>query len=182
MKQTRCMSDEEARPDQGSDGPLIRTFGWLDMFVPPEEDPRSQAPSVGERQTLVAYLHAYRQTLELKCAGLDASALARRSVPHRTSRCSAWSATSRDAERHWFRRVLAGEDAPWIFRTALDRNAQFNGAVPDPEVVAEAWAAWRQEVEFAEQFVEAAPDLAATGSLGPGDDEGEIPFARSSCT
>jgi Protein of unknown function (DUF664) len=34
----------------------------------------------GERATLLDYLHAYRLALELKCAGLDAEQLARRSV------------------------------------------------------------------------------------------------------
>lgn len=36
---------------------------------------------MGERGTLTDYLHAYRQTLELKCRGLDAQQMARRSVP-----------------------------------------------------------------------------------------------------
>jgi hypothetical protein len=38
-------------------------------------------------------------------------------------------------------------------------DAEFEGAVPDPEVVAEAWNAWRAEVAFAERFVDEAPDL-----------------------
>ena len=52
------------------------------MFVPPEEDPREQGGDIveGERATLVKYLRDYRLTLELKCAGLDAEAMARRSV------------------------------------------------------------------------------------------------------
>ena len=38
--------------------------------------------------------------------------------------------------------------------------------MPDPEVVAEAWAAWRAEVAFAERFVAEAPDLDLTGPEG----------------
>jgi hypothetical protein len=48
-----------------------------------------------------------------------------------------------------------------------DPNGDFNGAVPDPEVVAQAWDTWRTEVAFAERFVELAPDLGVTGT----DDE-----------
>jgi hypothetical protein len=39
----------------------------------------------------------------------------------------------------------------------------FGDAVADPAMVDEAWAAWREEVAFAEQFVEDAPDLAVLG-------------------
>jgi hypothetical protein len=35
-------------------------------------------------------------------------------------------------------------------------------AVPDPEVVATAWASWRDEVAFAERFMEQAADLELT--------------------
>ncbi len=52
------------------------------MFVPPEDDPREQGGDIGqgERATLVRYLRDHRLTLELKCAGLDADGMARRSV------------------------------------------------------------------------------------------------------
>jgi hypothetical protein len=36
--------------------------------------------------------------------------------------------------------------------------------VPDPQVLAEAWEAWRAEVNFAEQFVARALSLDVTGS------------------
>ena len=57
-----------------------------------------------------------------------------------------------EAERGWFRRCFAGLDIPTRYRTETDPDADFNGAVGDPAVVAEAWAAWREEVIFAEQF------------------------------
>jgi hypothetical protein len=34
---------------------------------------------------------------------------------------------------------------------------------PDPQVVAEAWIAWRAEVDYATQFVAEAPSLDVTG-------------------
>ena len=42
-------------------------FGWKNMFVSPEVDPRGDAsPTRGEREMLVSYLRFQRQTLELK--------------------------------------------------------------------------------------------------------------------
>jgi uncharacterized damage-inducible protein DinB len=164
------MSSEEQH-NQEADLAVVRRFGWEDMFVPPEADPRSQAPSVGERATLTEYLRAYRQTLELKCQGLDAMALARRSVPPSNLSLLGLVRHLADVERHWFRQVLAGEDVPLVFRTDEDRDAAFNRALPDPAVVDEAWAAWRAEVVFAQGFVDEAPHLEIIGKLGPGEDE-----------
>jgi uncharacterized damage-inducible protein DinB len=149
---------------------LTRTFGWSDMFVAPEDDPRTQDSGLGdERTTLTGYLRAYRQTLELKCAGLDAAGLACRSVPPSNLSLLGLVRHLADVERNWFRRVLDGQDAPWLFSREDDRDGAFNGAVADPAVVASAWAAWRAEVAFAEGFVDEAPDLEVTGSYGDGD-------------
>jgi hypothetical protein len=41
--------------------------------------------------------------------------------------------------------------------------------VADPEAVAFAWAAWREEVRFAERFVEEAPNLEVAGNYGEGE-------------
>jgi hypothetical protein len=38
--------------------------------------------------------------------------------------------------------------------------------VPDPDVVAEAWSTWRDEVAFSERFVDEAPDLELVGTGG----------------
>jgi Protein of unknown function (DUF664) len=52
----------------------------------PAQDPRFAAGAELEREraTLLDHLRAYRLALELKCAGLDAEQLARRSVPPST--------------------------------------------------------------------------------------------------
>ena len=51
----------------------------IDMFIDP--DPRSEPPPQGgELETLSGFLRWQRETLELKCSGLDAAGLARRSV------------------------------------------------------------------------------------------------------
>jgi uncharacterized damage-inducible protein DinB len=161
-----------ATPDQPE-----RQFGWWDMFVPPEEDPREQGGDIveGERATLVKYLRDYRLTLELKCAGLDAEAMARRSVEPSNLSLLGLVRHLAGVEQYWFRIVLAGQEGPRHYRTDADPNGDFNGAVPDPEVVADAWATWRAEVALAERFVDAAPDLEIRGTYHYGEhDSGSI--------
>jgi uncharacterized damage-inducible protein DinB len=147
-----------------------RRFGWKKMFVAPEDDPRGQEPSQGERGTLTDYLHAYRQTLELKCAGLDAEQLARQSVPPSDLSLLGLVRHMADVERNWFRVVLAREPAPFHFGLGGDWDAAFREARADAACVEEAWRAWRDEVGFAERFVESCPDLELTGTTRHGEE------------
>jgi len=135
------------------------------MFVSPADDPREQGGDVGpgERPTLVRYLRDYRLTLELKCAGLDVDAMARRSVEPSNLSLLGLVRHLAGTEQYWFRMVLAGQDVPRHYRTDAEPNGDFTGAVADPGVVADAWATWRSEVAFAEKFVDAAPDLDVSG-------------------
>ena len=136
-----------------------------DMFLDPENDPREDGPTLGdERATLVEFLRCQRATLELKCSGLDAADLARRSVAPSTLSLLGLVRHMADVERGWFRRVMAGQDAPPHFSSKTDPDGDFDGAVPDPEVVAEAWKVWRAEVAFTDRFVAQAPDLGVTGN------------------
>lgn len=131
-----------------------------EMFVDQEDDPRENGASLGdERATLAEYLRCQRETLKLKCSGLSAAELARRSVEPSTLSLLGLVRHMADVERHWFRRVMAGQDAPRRFQSESDPDGDFNGAVADPEVVNEAWSAWEEEVAFAERFVAEALDL-----------------------
>jgi hypothetical protein len=131
---------------------------------PSDDDPRENGPRLGdERTTLVEALRCQRLTLELKCAGLDAEAMARRSVEPSTMSLLGIVRHLAEGERATFRVMMAGEDAPRLYCSPDDRDGDFDGAVPDPEVVAEAWATWRDEVDFANRYVAAAPSLDITG-------------------
>jgi uncharacterized damage-inducible protein DinB len=137
----------------------------IDMFVEPGDDPRTDPPvRADERTTIVAFLGWQRATLELKCSGLGAAELARRSVEPSTLSLLGLVRHMAEVERSWFRRVMAGQDAPPHFYSEAEPDGDFDGAVPDPEVVAQAWKLWRAEVEFAERFVAEAPDLDVTGN------------------
>jgi len=157
-------------PTRDDESLPTRTWGWWDMWASPAEDPRSEGGFEGERATLAGFLRDQRLTLQMKCAGLDAAGMARRSVPPSTLSLLGLVRHLTDAERAWFRRTMAGQDPATIrfWRTEEDRDAAFTGAVADPEVVAEAWAAWRDEIEFAERFVEEAADLGMTASTADG--------------
>ncbi|MGI8823602.1 MAG: DinB family protein [Acidimicrobiia bacterium] len=135
------------------------------MFTDPDTDPRADPPpQADERTTLVAFLRWQRDTLELKCGGLDAADLARRSVEPSTLSLLGLVRHMAEVERSWFRRVMAGQDAPPHFYSDTDPDGDFDSAAPDPALVAEAWETWRAEVAFAERFVAESPDLDVTGN------------------
>ncbi len=146
----------------------MATTRRADMFTadgsPSDDDPRENGPSLGdERTTLVEALRCERLTLELKCAGLDAEAMARRSVEPSTMSLLGLVRHLAEVERATFRKMMAGQDAPRLFISETDRDGDFDGAVADPQVVAQAWEAWRAEVDFATRFVAEAPSLDITG-------------------
>ncbi|TDC24298.1 DinB family protein [Streptomyces sp. 8K308] len=134
---------------------------YPDMWVDPDDDPRETEVDPGdERGMLLDYLRYYRLTVEMKCAGVDAEQMARRSVPPSTMSLLGLVRHLVEDERH-FRRVMAGEDAPRLYRTEEDRDGDWNGAVADPAVVEEAWRQWRAEVELSDRLIASVPDLGA---------------------
>ncbi len=136
----------------------------IDMFIEPDKDPRTDPPGDGsELATLTGFLDWYRKTLELKCSGLDAEALARRSVEPSKMSLLGLIRHMADVERGWFRWFMAGEDVPDRYSSKADPDGDWDGAKPEPAVVEEAWQAWREEVAFADRFVAAAPSLDVTG-------------------
>jgi uncharacterized damage-inducible protein DinB len=124
-----------------------------DMFLDPGADPREGGPRLGdERSTLNDFLRGQRLTLQLKCDGLDAGQLARRAVEPSTMSLLGLVRHMAEVERAWFRRRFAGNDVPKRYQTEADPDGDFNEAVADPAVVEEAWAAWSEEIAFAEKF------------------------------
>jgi Protein of unknown function (DUF664) len=138
-----------------------------DMFTadgkPSDDDPRENGPRLGdERVTLAEALRRQRLTLEMKCSGLDAQALALRSVEPSTMSLLGLVRHLAETERATFRVLIAGQDVPRLFCSSTDPDGDFDGAVPDPDVVAEAWEAWRAEVDFSTRLVAGAPSLDIT--------------------
>ena len=139
---------------------------WMDV----EEDPRfaEGTDAEGERDTMLGYLRGYRLTLEMKCQGLDAEQLARRSVPPSTMLLLGLVRHMADVERNWFRRVMAQADAPPHFWSDEIPDADWAGATADPAVVAEAWRTWRAEIAFADEYVANSNDLGVRAPMRDG--------------
>jgi uncharacterized damage-inducible protein DinB len=136
-----------------------------DMWVDPDDDPRDTGtPLRGEKAVLVDYLRTYRLTLDMKCEGLDAEQLARRSVPPSTMSLLGLVRHMAAVEFSWFRRTMGHQpDLPRPYKSEDDNDLDFNGAIADPEVVAEAFATWRGEIAHAEHVVEHAESLDVQG-------------------
>ncbi|RPF19509.1 DinB family protein [Myceligenerans xiligouense] len=131
-------------------------YNWVDGGQDPR---RALGRPVGERETLANYLKHYRLTLEMKCEGLDAEQMARRSVPPSTMSLLGLVRHIAQVENHWFERVLKQQpDVEQIYDTPEDDDADFNGAVPDPAALAEAWATWRDRVASADAWLDAFPE------------------------
>ncbi|RLL70529.1 DinB family protein [Streptomyces sp. Z26] len=116
---------------------------YPDMWVDPDDDPRdSGSPSPeGERATLLDFLTSYRMTLLMKCDGLDAEQLARRSVPPSTMSLLGLLRHLAEVERDWRNWITDGEPLPKLYGEGGD----FAGAVADPAVVDEAYATLARE-------------------------------------
>jgi uncharacterized damage-inducible protein DinB len=125
-----------------------------DLFIDPVDDPREGGPRLGgERATLTEFLRGQRLTLELKCSDLDAGQLALRSVEPSTMSLLGLIRHMAEVERTWFRTRFAGQGGGKRYQSPDDPDGDFNGAVGDQAVVDEAWAAWREEMAFANEFI-----------------------------
>ena len=100
----------------------------------------------------------------MKCQGLDAEQLARRSVPPSSMSLLGLVRHLAGVEHNWFQRVLQGQDVPRLFASADDDDLDFNGAVADQAVVEDAFATWREQVRLAEEYMAGVEDLGATVS------------------
>lgn len=107
----------------------------------------------GEEAVLRDYLGHFRTTFERQCEGLDAEQLARRSVPPSSLSLLGLLRHLAAVEYSWWRRVMDRRlDLPRMWGKNASPDADFDGAVADDAVVAEAWVAWRREVAYAEEW------------------------------
>lgn len=152
------MGDRETLP--------ARRFGWSDMFVHEDDDPRADGGWANdERSVLVGFLDDRRHTLELKCQGLGAEQLARRSVPPSDLSLLGLVRHLASVENHWFQQVLAGTGGARLYSDADGSDRAFD-VEADPSMVEEAWATWRDEVAKGRAVLDAITDL---GMLGVGE-------------
>ena len=117
-------------------------------------DRRDYRPTHGERDTVLTYLRNYRLSFEMKCDGLDAEQLARRAVPPSTLSLLGLLRHLARVEHSWNRRILQGhEEVPKLYWTEDQPDLDFDGAVADDAIVADAWDTWRREVADADAWL-----------------------------
>ncbi|MFI9823976.1 DinB family protein [Streptomyces sp. NPDC052013] len=150
------MSDRPVRWSQATVYP--------DMWADPDDDPRNSeggSPD-GELATLQDFLTNYRITLRMKCEGLDAEQLARRSVPPSTMSLLGLLRHLAEVERDWRNWITDADPLPKLYGR---RDADFDGAVADPAVVDAAYEDLERE--------QAATDAALAGYADLGERVGK---------
>lgn len=148
----RAMTEQPARWTQATVYP--------DMWTDPDNDPRdNEGPGPeGELATLRDYLADYRMTLRMKCEGLDAEQLARRSVPPSTMSLLGLVRHLAEVERDWRNWITDGEPLPRLYG---EKDGDFDGAVPDRGVVDAAYADLEREQAATDAELALHPDLGA---------------------
>ncbi|MFI8909957.1 DinB family protein [Streptomyces albidoflavus] len=144
------MTEESAR--------WTRATVFPDMWVDPADDPRdTEGPGPeGELTTLQEFLTAYRHTLRMKCEGLDAEQLARRSVPPSTMSLLGLVRHLAEVERDWRNWLGEGDPTPKLYG---ERDADFHGATADPAEVEAAFTDLAREQAATDTALAAYPDL-----------------------
>ncbi|MBW5481799.1 DinB family protein [Streptomyces bambusae] len=114
----------------------------------------------GQRETLRAFLDYHRATLAMKCRDLSDDELRQRSMPPSTLSLLGLVRHMAEVERHWFRRVIGGEDLPHVWSHTSDFQAAYDAS---GSTRAEAFAAWEAEVAHARRIEADAESLDVTG-------------------
>lgn len=144
------MSDAPARWSQATVHP--------DMWADPDDDPRDSegAGPDGEFATLQGFLADYRMTLRMKCEGLDAEQLARRSARPSTMSLLGLVRHLAEVERDWRNWIGDGAPLPKLYGA---RDADFDAAVAEQAAVDAAYADLEREQAATDAALAAHPDL-----------------------
>lgn len=122
---------------------------------------RAVIPRAADEFTMLkAYLEHYRETFELKCAGVPADRMAERSSPPSTMSLHGLTRHLAGVERWWFAINFAGLDLPMLHYSDDDPDEDFESLDGDPF---EALELWRAECERSREIVESASGLDAVG-------------------
>jgi uncharacterized damage-inducible protein DinB len=139
---------------------------YPDMWVDPNDDPRNSegvSPD-GESATLQDYLTSYRITLRMKCDGLNAEELARRSVPPSTMSLLGLLRHLADTERGWRNWISDEDPLPPLYG---QRDAEFDGATAEQACVDSAIVDLEREQAATDAALAEHQDLGERlGSMG----------------
>jgi len=156
---TRCpgrwLACRELRLPAASAAGDNRPVNTIDRPLPPL--------NADERTTLESWLDFHRATLAMKCDGLDDEQAAAASVPPSGFTLTGLVQHMAEVERNWFRRVLAGEQAPPIYDPQADPRGPDGGfELAEGTTLRDALSTWRTEIDRAREHC-ADRELADTG-------------------
>jgi uncharacterized damage-inducible protein DinB len=107
---------------------------------------RVDPPLVADERTMLdTWLDYHRATLLMKCTGLNDAQLKQRSAEPSTLSLLGLVRHMTEVERSWFRRRIAGQDAPPLYYTEARRDGDFDDL--DDADPAATFAAFNAEVE-----------------------------------
>ncbi|MCT2591533.1 DinB family protein [Streptomyces sp. N2-109] len=144
------VSDQQARWTQATVYP--------DMWADPDDDPRNSEGNSpdGELATVQDFLAGYRMTLLMKCEGLDAEQLARRSVPPSTMSLLGLLRHLVEVERDWRNWLSDGDPLPKLYG---ERDSDFHRAVAEQGEVDAAYSDLAREQAATDAALAEHPDL-----------------------
>jgi hypothetical protein len=125
-------------------------------WTAPEIERRDEPTVAGERAMLEGWLDHHRDTLLMKCQGLTADQLKRRSVEPSSLSLLGLVRHMADVERSWFRRRVGGAaDLPRLYYDEGNPDGDFDDvAAADAEA---DFATFRAEVELADEVAAGHP-------------------------
>ncbi|MDX2700557.1 DinB family protein [Streptomyces ipomoeae] len=100
-----------------------------------------------ERSMLEGWLDYHRETLAIKCAGLDDAQLRTASVPPSELSLMGLVRHMAEVERIWFRKVLVADEQGPLYFSDADPDGEFH--LTERDTWAEAYATWQTEIEVA---------------------------------
>ncbi|MFL6162625.1 MAG: DinB family protein [Jatrophihabitantaceae bacterium] len=126
--------------------------------------PRSaEIPRHADEFTMLkAYLHHYRETVELKCLGVEPARLSERSSPPSGMSLHGLIRHLACVERWWFAINFAGLDLPMLFYSDDDPDQDFELLDGDPLT---ALRIWRAECDRSRRIVDAVASLDQVGAV-----------------
>ncbi len=129
----------------------------------PTSTVRPDPPMTGsERDALRGWLDFHRATLAWKCDGLSDDELRRRSMPPSTLSLLGLVRHMAEVERHWFRRVIAGETIRHVWSKDADFQAAYDVQNSGRD---DAFTAWRSEIEGSRRIEQHISTLDQTFSV-----------------
>ncbi|MEV6261069.1 DinB family protein [Streptomyces sp. NPDC051784] len=119
-------------------------------------------PHADERLMLESWLDFHRETLELKCQGLDDRQVRTAAVAPSEMTLLGLVQHLAEIERNWFQRIFGGADVEPVY---AGEGSGDGFALSGDRGIGEALEIWRKEVAMSRQLVRDASSLDDVGAL-----------------